>query len=376
MATSARYERLKKVMEKENFDVVVALSPENTLYFAETYIMTQTSIRDRLEIAILPLEKEPYFIGCSIEQPTIEAETWIQDRYFYTEFIENPILILAKTLKDMGFDHGKVGIELDYLMAHYYKQLVEALPNVEFVSCISPFNKVRMIKEPEEIELMQFAASSTVKAFEKACLEVHPGDTEFTLATKTKEYMLEDGADVITFMVMGTADNSFQAHKLPNNEILPAGDLMRIDYGAAYSKGKLHCYNSDVARTVLIGDPNPKYAAVMDKLCEAYQYTYEMVKPGVTAKELFTACKNKIESLGLTFNCPHIGHSLGIGLHEFPILSPKEDFALEENMVFCIEPVIVSEGRKFHMEDLVQVTANGFKVLSQDPFKPSYLQIK
>ena len=77
MATSERYERLKKLMARENLDVTVVISPENTLYFAETYIMTQSSIRDRLAIAVLPLEQEPAFIGCSIEQATIESETWI-----------------------------------------------------------------------------------------------------------------------------------------------------------------------------------------------------------------------------------------------------------------------------------------------------------
>ena len=64
MATSERYERLKKLMARENLDVTVVISPENTLYFAETYIMTQASIRDRLAIAVLPLEQEPAFIGC------------------------------------------------------------------------------------------------------------------------------------------------------------------------------------------------------------------------------------------------------------------------------------------------------------------------
>ena len=63
MATSERYERLKKLMARENLDVTVVISPENTLYFAETYIMTQSSIRDRLAIAVLPLEQEPAFIG-------------------------------------------------------------------------------------------------------------------------------------------------------------------------------------------------------------------------------------------------------------------------------------------------------------------------
>ena len=375
MELGTRYDRLKKVMAKEHLDVVVALSPENTLYFAETYIMTQTSIRDRLAIAVLPLEKDPYMIGCTIEKYTIEAETWIKDRYYYTEFVENPILILADVLKKKGFDHGKVGIELDYLMAHYYRDLAAALPDVEFVPCKNIFDKVRMIKEPRELEMLSYAGKSTVNALEKALREVHPGDTEFKLATKIKNYMMEDGADTITFMVMGTGAKSVLAHKLPNEDILADGELMRIDYGGAYSRGNMHCYNSDVARTILIGKQSPDFIDAKKRFLDLYQYTYEHVKPGISAKEMFTICHDKCEQVGFVFEGCHIGHSLGIGLHEFPMLSPTEDFLLEENMVFCIEPIALFKGRKFHMEDLVQVTSTGFKVLTQDVFNPQVLSI-
>ncbi|MCI9332446.1 MAG: aminopeptidase P family protein [Oscillibacter sp.] len=375
MAVSERYGRLQRLMEKEGLDVTVVISPENTLYFAETYIMTQSSIRDRLAIAVLPLEKEPVFIGCSIEQSTIESETWIEDKRFYTEFMESPIAFLASVLREKGLDHGKVGVELDYLMAHYYREMVELLPDVEFVPCTRLFDKIRMIKEPVEIEMLSKAAQSTRAALERALLETHPGDTEFQLASKIKRYMLEDGADYITFLVMGTGDHSGQTHKLPDQDVLAEGELMRIDYGASYSFGNYHCYNSDVARTVLIGKPNPLYVDVMKRLCEAYYYTYDHVRAGVTAKELYTLCKEKCEALGLNFACPHIGHSLGIGLHEFPMLSPKEDFELEENMVFCIEPVIRQHNRMFHQEDLVLVKKGGYQVLSQDVFQPRYLEI-
>ena len=42
---SQRYDKLKREMQKQNFDVVIAISPENVLYFSETYIQTQKSIR-------------------------------------------------------------------------------------------------------------------------------------------------------------------------------------------------------------------------------------------------------------------------------------------------------------------------------------------
>lgn len=87
---SLRYDKLKQEMKKQNFDVVIAISPENVLYFSETYIQTQKSIRDRLAIAVLPLEQDPAMIACVIEEPTVENECWIKDRRYYFEFRESP----------------------------------------------------------------------------------------------------------------------------------------------------------------------------------------------------------------------------------------------------------------------------------------------
>ena len=48
---------------------------------------------------------------------------------------------------------------------------------------------------------------------------------------------------------------------------------------------------------------------------------------------------------GLPFNIPHIGPPSASSATEFPMLSPLlRDSALEENMVFNIEPVVMTEG--------------------------------
>ena len=91
----ARFQRCKPYMEQENLDAIIAISPENVLYFAETYIQTQTSIRDRLAIAVMPLSSEPAMIACKIEEPTVETETWIKDRRYYVEAQQSPIALLA-----------------------------------------------------------------------------------------------------------------------------------------------------------------------------------------------------------------------------------------------------------------------------------------
>lgn len=367
----SRYDRLKRYMEEEGLDVTVVISPENTLYFAETYIMTQTDIRDRLAIVVLPLSGEPAMIACGIEQGTVEAETWIKDKRYYIEFQESPIQFLTDVLNEKGLIKKKVGIELDYLMAHYYKELVERMPGADFVSCTRLFDKVKMIKEDKEIAILSEAANITRESLEKALTEVHPGCTERLFSSKVKINMLKGGADKISFFVMGSGAKSIQVHALPDDTIMKDGEVMRLDLGGLF-KGN---YQSDFARTIMIGNPNPKYLDIYNRLTQVYQHVISCMKIGVTAAELYNICSRKFKEHSLPFSSPHIGHSLGIGLHEFPMLSPKEDFALEENMVFNIEPIVVAEGRMFHMEDLIQITSEGPKILSNHDFNPGVLSI-
>ena len=67
----------------------------------------------------------------------------------------------------------------------------------------------------------------------------------------------------------------------------------------------------------------------------------------------------------MTAAAPDFGHSLGIRLHEYPILSSYEDEVLVPDMVMCIEVSQRFEGLgNFHVEDMVHVTANGAQILT------------
>lgn len=373
MATkeSLRYQKLKKIMAEEGLEVAVIVSPHNTLYFSETYIMTQASIPDRLAITVLPLDQAPVIIACSIEKKTVEVETWIEDKRFYMEFQQSPIGMLADVLEEKGLAGKKIGIELDYLMAHYYIELIGRLPKTEFVSCKRQFEKVRMIKEQKEIDYLTYAANNTREAMEKALAEVHPGCTELEFAHKVLASMVYGGSTG-GFFVIGAGKKAVEVHALPTDNIMEDGDMMRLDFGGIY-EGQ---YLSDMARTVMIGKGNPKYLDAYHRLRETYIDVISNMQVGKTAKELYEYCAGRLRKAGFDFTTPHIGHSLGLECHEFPMLSPMEDFVLQENMVFCIEPVVFAEERMFHIEDLIQITANGPKILSNTSIDPGELWIK
>lgn len=182
----SRYDRLKKYMAEDGIDVAVIISPANTIYFSETYIMTQKDIPDRLAITVLPLSGEPAIIACCIEQNTVDSETWIKDRRYYVEFQQSPIDFLADVLEERGLADARIGIELGYLTASYYQELMHRMPNINLVNCKRIFEKVRMIKEPKEIKYLADAANITRVAMEKGLQEVHPGCTERELPIRSR----------------------------------------------------------------------------------------------------------------------------------------------------------------------------------------------
>ena len=368
---STRYEKCKTYMQAESLDAVIAVSPENVFYMAETFIETQKSLRDRLAIALLPLESDPVIIGCVIERNTIENETWIGDKRYYVEFQQSPVQLLADALVEKGLGRGRLGIELDYLSALYFAQLRELLPDAEFIPCVKLFERIRSVKDEGEIRLLTHAAQVTRQAFELAVAETHVGESERDLAKRTMKHMIDLGCEKVDFLAMGTAERSVLVHAIPGDFPLVDGEEGRIDFGGLFGN-----YNSDVARTFTIGRPDPKFDDVFSRMAEAYRAAIDVCRVGNPANAPYFTAKKKSEELGLPFDRLHEGHGLGIGCHEFPILEPGNSFLLEENMVMCVEHAVHVGGYRYHVEDLIQVTKNGPVILSEPDFNPRLLRIQ
>lgn len=368
----ARYERCKAYMERQNLEAVVALSPENVLYFAETYIQTQTSIRERLAIAVMPLQSEPALIACKIEEPTVEAETWIRDRRYFVELQTSPIELLADVLKEKHLENGRIGIELNYLMATYYQELAALLPNVTFVLCTRIFDQVRAIKEQREIEILSCAGIQTVRAVEAAVKMTRVGESENDLAVRMIKNMFDLGCQELEFMCMGSGLRSEMAHCAPSPDVrLEDESVIHLDFG-----GKWNHYNSDISRGILIGKRNPKHEDIYKRLTECYVKGIEQLRPGARACDIYQFTKEQFEKAGIPFTMSLVGHGLGIAVHELPMLVPSETKELETDMMLCYEIRTIVDGYRYHIEDLVHITDKGYEVLSQPVLDTTMLWIQ
>jgi Xaa-Pro aminopeptidase len=354
------YELLKEKMRKEKLDAAAAISPDNVLYSTGSLIITQKLIRPRLGIALLPIETDPVFIVCEIEESLARAESWIKDIRSYIEFKDSPIDFLVDVIREKKLDNANIGIEKDYLAIEYYERLHNRLPNVKFTDCQPIFEELRMIKDKEEIELLSFAAKATRKAIDAAFLATKEGDTEKDLANRIRSNLFDMGAEEITFLVMGVGKRSSIAHPFPGDFKLKKGEIVRLDVGALW-RG----YNSDVARTASIGPPSKQLKSVYKRHMGIYRQVIHSMTVEKRFCDPFNLCKELYESEGLNFTFPHIGHNMGIGLHEHPMVSPEDKKPLEENMIINLEPFYRSpDGYGYHVEDLLLIHRDGPKVLT------------
>ena len=218
-------------------------------------------------------------------------------------------------------------------------------------------HEMRVLKSPEEIELMQRAADIAAEAHVEAMKAVRPGMKEYEIEALIEQVFRRAGAAAPAYTsIVGAGANATVLHYINNDGDLRDGDLLLVDAGAEY-KG----YASDITRTFPInGRYSKAQREIYDLVLEAQMSCVEMVRPGVTHDELkahsVEVLTEGMVRLGLLkgepaeliktekykqFYMHGLGHLLGIDVHDVGIYYyGKQSRALEAGVVMTIEPGI------------------------------------
>lgn len=353
-------QRLAAAMEEAGLDAIVAASPENVLYLSGVNILTQRLIPDRLAICVWPRDASPAIIVCIHEEPQTRKDSRIQNIYAYFEFEETPIEALDRVLRSMGLESAKVGLEVRFLAALYYEELKTRLPNVTFAAADTLLSGLRAVKTPEEVALLEAVALLTDRAVGAAFESAHPGDSERAVAITICRRLLEEGADELRPLMLGAGPNAAFIHQLPTAYRLAPGDICRLDVGAL-KKG----YQSDLARIAVVAPSSAGQRDAYQKLWAVHEEVIAAIRPGITGAEVYATYSRAAGARGIFRRRPHIGHGLGIGMHEAPLLTPSSGQRLEAGMVLCVEYTHLRAPELYHIEDTVHVTPDGCRVISR-----------
>jgi Xaa-Pro aminopeptidase len=151
---------------------------------------------------------------------------------------------------------------------------------------------------------------------------------------------------------------------MPRDHAVQAGDGIVIDMGVIVDG-----YCSDLTRTIVVGEPDPKFLEIYDIVLTAQRTAEEIVTAGMTGEEAHNLAHNVITEAGYGENFGHgLGHGVGLLIHEAPRLARQSKDELKDGMVVTIEPGIYLTGwGGVRIEDQCFIENGRARIMSQAP---------
>ena len=247
------------------------------------------------------------------------------------------------------------------------KQALEANTGsvVRWVSDKNAVEKLRAVKDPQELSTMREAAVLISDVFSQVLALIRPGIAELELAAEIEHRIKLGGGSGPSFeTIVASGPRSAWAHARPTSKPLKKSELVVFDQGAI-----IRGYCSDMTRTVHVGKAPRRVRGLYDAVLDAQQAAKGAVRPGATAGEVDKAARGALKSRKLDRFFTHsTGHGLGLEVHEMPRLGKSDETILREGMVLTVEPGVYLEGvGGIRIEDDIVVTAGGYSDLTTAP---------
>ncbi len=373
-----RIEKLQQILIAENVDGALYAPSANLQYLLDSNYFWQRTPEtggfwDKYE-------HSPHFLN----NP---------DTILYVPAVGVPTLFLtherAKTVNNLDVDKVELYyINFDFEMKRYIKgkkiavgqscelaikKILASVDNtIETIEGEVFVEKLRVVKDAKEIEIMRNLAAFTDKAMEHTVKLLKPGVTQNEISRAMVQYGRDNGAQDIPFtascsMVHTDSPEAMHIMGHDKNEPMVEGTSIGFDFGYI-----MNGYCSDYGRSFYCGTADPFISGAYKALQEAQLHLLSKIKPGVGLNICFNTLHKFLEPSGYAQHLRKfkdfglMGHQIGIDVHKRPWLHTDQTAVFEPGMIMCIEPKIYIPGKAFmRVEDMVLITENGCESLTK-----------
>lgn len=347
-----RHKTLIDLMNKKNFDVLIAGSSANMHYMSGYQITTYPG----WNFALLTKDGEmcaffPRKCGLALNLYGVKAKlkTISHDTGSCAK-------ILGDTLKEMGISEGRIGMCPGFKTDIYFR-LREKFPKLKFLDASEVFETARMVKHKEEVKLLKEAIVRAEAGMYAALSTVELGKTERDVYVAAQVRMKELGAErnLKGGCWVASGRNTAILKRYHTDRMMRNGDLVIIDLGC--TKGSMF---AEFARTKIVGEPTEKQRNLFQTCQTALKEALDIMRSGVKASKIYKTMRDVITEAGYKkYMHDLLGH--GIGLDKGPpyISEWGKDIKLKEGMILCIQPGISLYDEPHvggaKIEDIVQI---------------------
>lgn len=324
--------------------------------------LTMVVIPARGELALVcpRLEAAPAGLSPAAARGDLPVVTWEEGGDAYAV-----VAGLLRSALDGAIERVLVS---DDLAARHLLPLQGHLPGATFGVASSLLRELRMIKDPDELELLRLAAHAADRVVAQIAAGRLVGRTEADVAGEVRERLVAEGHDEATFAIVASGPNSASPHHEASHRVIKAGEPIVLDIG-----GMLGGYASDITRTLWVtggdpaNDPDERFRHLFSVLFGAQAAARAAVRPGVACEAVDATARTRIDSEGYGAAFFHrTGHGIGLEGHEEPYIIGGNTEALRRGMTFSVEPGIYFPGEYgARIEDIVACGPDGVDELNE-----------
>jgi Xaa-Pro dipeptidase len=382
----ARVTRIRTELAARRLDALVLFHPIRMAYVSGFFHLST----ERPMAIVVPLDPGSG-LGALIpqlEQDHIAKAPSVRQVKVYPEYpsggTKHPLQHLADLLVKLKLDRpgARLGYDSDgYLDINGYDGPLFSevvAEDVETVRARDIIDRLRAVKSEAELAFIRESCvwGNLAHRLMHDTLELGRTEMDISLeasvsASKTMIAALGPGYQPLTLQWGTPASAMFSAgantalpHGLSSAVGLRRGDVLVTGAGADVGG-----YNSELERTMILGDLTPDFSRHFDLMLQLQQTAFDALRPGRTLAEAETDVAAAFTGLGVgEMQRHHSGHSIGLEGHEAPFIDKGDETVIQENMVFTVEPGLYVPGLAgFRHSDTVVVRANGVERLTYYP---------
>jgi Xaa-Pro dipeptidase len=233
------------------------------------------------------------------------------------------------------------------------------LPGVTIDDATPALHEMRAVKSPDEHRLLRDRANATLRALADCYAQTRIGDTEIEIRQRAIQKLFDQKFDTLEFVTIARGRGDL-LNGTASEAPLERGDMLRVDIG-----GTMGGWRSDIHRTAVAGAPSDRLRDAWQRNREVHYAAIDTMRAGRPVRDTYSTCRHEYERRGMRCDMPFIGHSLGVGQHEFPVLTPFAPGEYESGMVVMLEPMgIDPDIGGFSIEDMILITDHDPVILS------------
>ena len=282
-------------------------------------------------------------------------------------------------------EHYRANVETETREARFIKKLKQKYPAHTYLRSQPILQRLRSIKEPEEIALIQKACDITEKGLRRVLKFTKPNIGEYEIEAEYIHEFTKNRANGFAYTpIIASGYNACVLHYIDNNKMVKDGDMILMDVGAEYAN-----YASDMTRCIPAnGKFTERQKEVYNAVLHVKDAAAKMLVPGtiwadyhVEVGKLMT---KELLNLGLIteedvknedpkwpaykkYFMHGTSHHMGLDTHDYGILTEP----MQAGMVFTVEPgiYIPEENLGIRIEDdyVIQPTGEPINLMKNIP---------